>query len=273
MTSHLSDVKVFTTGPHGCGYLPGREATTLFLDPATPVDAPLYNQLSQIGFRRSGSHLYRPHCTRCKACVPARIPIARFQPRGSQKRTWQRNRKLLVSEVENISSGEYFDLYQRYIENRHRDGDMYPPLREQYDSFLTDAWGMTRYFRIELDGMLLGVIVTDQTPQSLSAIYTFFDPAPEQARRSLGTYAILWLIELARQLGLSYLYLGYWIRDCRKMAYKSEFRPLQLYRNGLWVTLPHANGGLGGGPMADIEKDSEGLSGTAAQQLESAPGK
>ena len=136
MTSSLRDLKVYTTYPHSCSYLEDKEATTLFVDPRTQVDGKLYSQLSLMGFRRSGSHIYRPHCSQCNACVPARIVADDFQPNRSQKRAWKRNQHVAMHEIESIASEEYFELYRRYIESRHRDGDMYPPLRDQYESFL-----------------------------------------------------------------------------------------------------------------------------------------
>jgi leucyl-tRNA---protein transferase len=235
LTSSLRDLKVYTTYPHSCSYLEDKEATTLFVDPRTQVDSKLYSQLSLMGFRRSGSHIYRPHCSQCNACVPTRIVVDQFQPRRSQKRAWKHNQDLEVRAVESIATDEYFDLYRSYIESRHQDGDMYPPLRDQYESFLSDEWGVTQYHRIELKGQLLGIAVVDRLADGLSAIYTFFDP--EQQHRSLGIYAILWQIEQARELGLPYVYLGYWIKQCQKMAYKIQFRPLELYVNGRWTDL------------------------------------
>ena len=235
MTSSLRDLKVYTTYPHSCSYLEEQEATTLFIDPRTPMTGTLYSQLSQLGFRRSGSHLYRPNCGSCKACVPARIPVSVFKARRSQKRCWKHNADLQVEETGTIEGDEYFDLYRRYIEARHRDGDMYPPSREQYQSFLSAEWGVTRFFRLNLEGRLAGVAVADELDDGLSAIYTFFEP--ELHSRSLGTYAVLWQIHATRQLGLDYLYLGYWIKECQKMAYKIQYRPLELYINGQWVEL------------------------------------
>ena len=235
MTSSLRDLKVYTTYPHSCSYLAEQEATTLFVDPRTPVDGRLYSQLSELGFRRSGSHLYRPHCSKCNACIPARVPVHQFKPRRSQRRTWNRNRDLQVSQLQSIATDEYFDLYRRYIEARHRDGDMYPPVREQYESFLSDEWGVTEYYRMELPGQLAGVAVVDRLEDGLSAIYTFFDPQLE--RRSLGNYMVLWQLRKAAQEDLDYLYLGYWIKQCQKMSYKVQFRPLELYINGRWVDL------------------------------------
>ena len=235
MTSSMRDLKVYTTYPHSCSYLDDQEATTLFVDPRQNVDKLLYSNLSLLGFRRSGSHLYRPHCTHCEACVPARIPVAQFKPKRAQRRTWNRNQDLFVSRSEHIQDDEAFNLYRRYIELRHADGDMYPPDREQYESFLNNAWDCTHYYRFYDEATLVGLAVVDELQDGLSAIYTFFDPAAD--KRSLGSFAILWQIERARELGLEYLYLGYWIRGCRKMAYKSAYRPLELYVKSRWTTV------------------------------------
>ena len=235
MTSSLRDLKVYTTYPHSCSYLDNREATTLFVDPRQIVDQKLYSNLSLLGFRRSGNHVYRPHCSHCNACIPARIPVADFQPSRSQRRTAARNQDLLVEQTRDISDDAAYDLYHRYIEQRHADGDMYPPDREQYESFLSDAWECTRYYRFHAGGRLIAIAVVDELLDGLSAIYTFFEPG--ETRRSLGSYAILWQIERAREQRLEYLYLGYWIRDCQKMAYKSDYQPLEIYRDSRWGPL------------------------------------
>ncbi len=235
MTSSLRDLKVYTTYPHSCSYLENREATTLFVDPRQEVDQALYSNLSVLGFRRSGNHLYRPHCSHCQACIPARIPVAEFEPNRAQRRAMRRNADLEVECTDDIRDEAAFDLYRRYIDRRHSDGDMYPPDREQYLSFLNNAWECTRYYRFYEGGKLTAISVVDALLDGLSAIYTFFEPEAEQ--RSLGRYAILWQIEQTAALGLDYLYLGYWIKDCRKMAYKSEYRPLELYVNGRWTKL------------------------------------
>lgn len=233
MTSSMRDLKVYTTYPHSCSYLEDQEATTLFVDPRQAVDKALYSRLSLLGFRRSGSHIYRPHCSHCEACVPARIPVTQFEPRRGQTRTWKRNQDLTVRRSDHLRDEDAFQLYCRYIELRHYDGDMYPPDREQYESFLNDAWDCTHYYRFYDGPKLVALAVVDELQDGMSAIYTFFDPDAD--KRSLGTFAILWQIERVRALGLEYLYLGYWIRDCKKMAYKSEFQPLELYVKNRWT--------------------------------------
>jgi arginyl-tRNA--protein-N-Asp/Glu arginylyltransferase len=231
----LSTLKVFATHPHTCSYLPEQQATTLFIDPAAPIDGPAYSQLSEMGFRRSGPHLYRPHCARCNACVPARVPVAKFQLNRQQRRIWQRNADLTVIDRTALNGADYYALYAKYIEGRHRDGDMYPPTPQQFESFLTREWDLTHYYCFYHDTRLLAVAVVDVMSNGLSAIYTFYDP--EEKNRSLGVYAVLWQIQRARELGLPSVYLGYWIKQCRKMSYKINYRPIELLVNGRWVAL------------------------------------
>ncbi|MES2821848.1 MAG: arginyltransferase [Pseudomonadota bacterium] len=233
--TELARLKFYATQPHPCSYLSDEQATTLFLDPSQPMDAQVYAELSEMGFRRSGDHLYRPHCQRCNACVPARIPIALFSPNRQQKRILKRNEALQVHAVRPAFSEEYYGLYVRYIEQRHADGDMYPPNREQFATFLVRDLPFSRFYEFRLDGRLLAVAVTDVLPNGLSAVYTFYEPGEE--RRSLGRYAILWQVSEAARLGLQAVYLGYWIKNCRKMNYKTQYRPIELLINQRWITL------------------------------------
>jgi arginyl-tRNA--protein-N-Asp/Glu arginylyltransferase len=231
----INDLRIYTTYPHPCSYIPGEEATTLFIDPQAKVDVGLYSQLSEVGFRRSGTHLYRPHCAACKACIPVRIPVDEFSHTTSSRRIMKRNADLEVRVVEDISGDTYFKLYADYICTRHFDGDMYPPTRQQYESFLTREWDSTRYYTFWRQDQLISVCVVDEMNNGLSAVYTFFDPF--QDRHSLGNFGILWQIEECRRLGLPALYLGYWVKNCRKMSYKTRFRPLEMFVNGKWVKI------------------------------------
>ncbi len=234
MTS-LARLKFYATQPHPCSYLPDEQATTLFLDPSQPMDVQVYAELSEMGFRRSGDHLYRPHCQRCTACIPARIPTEGLRLNRQQKRILKRNTDLSVNSVRPCFSEEYYALYASYIEQRHADGDMYPPSREQFNTFLVRDLNFSRFYEFRLAGRLVAVAVTDVLPNGLSAVYTFYDPNEE--RRSLGRFAILWQIQEAARLGLRAVYLGYWIKNCRKMNYKTEYRPIELLVNQRWIAL------------------------------------
>ncbi|MES2823169.1 MAG: arginyltransferase [Pseudomonadota bacterium] len=231
----LSALKLFATKPHPCSYIEGEEATTVFIDPEADIDIELYGQLSLIGFRRSGAHLYRPQCSKCQACISCRIPVALFTPNRGQRRCWLKNQDIHIESVEAIDTPEHYNLYALYIENRHSEGDMYPPSKEQYQSFLTSEWGCTRFWEFRLAGRLVGVAVCDHFSDALSAVYTFFDP--ELNERALGKFAVLAQIDKAKQLGLSYVYLGYWIKQCEKMNYKTQYRPLELLINRHWIRL------------------------------------
>lgn len=233
--TELARLKFYATQPHPCSYLPDEQATTLFLDPSQPMDAVVYAELSEMGFRRSGDHLYRPHCQRCSACVPARIPVDAFKPDRQQRRILKRNADLQVTAARPAFSEEYYELYARYVEQRHADGDMYPPDREQFATFLVRDLAFSHFYEFRSQGRLLAIAVTDLLPSGLSAVYTFFDP--DEDRRSLGRYAILWQIGETARLGLGALYLGYWIKNCRKMSYKTQYRPIELFVNQRWSRL------------------------------------
>lgn len=234
MTS-LSELRFFKTPAHQCSYLPEREATTLFVDPAASIDTDLYTTLSASGFRRSGEHIYRPYCEGCNACIPVRVNVQEFNLARRQKRNIKANRDIVVKRQVPYFNDEYYALYERYIAARHSDGDMYPAAPEQFNSFLVDGRREAIFFEMRIDKQLVAVAVVDQLNDGLSAIYTFFDP--DQSNRGLGSFAVLWIIEEAKRLGLPYVYLGYWIKECQKMSYKMDYKPLQMFINNHWVPL------------------------------------
>lgn len=196
------------------------------------MTAQVYSQLALRGFRRSGEYVYTPRCSQCKDCIPARIPVNDFKPNRSQKRCWNLNQDILVSQTEPKFKEEHFKLYRKYISHRHSGGGMDNPDPEQYLSFLTSSWSDTVFFEFRLQQTLLAVAVVDNMEQGLSAVYTFFDP--DHSQRSLGVLAILWEIQEVKQRGLSWLFLGYWIKECKKMSYKGAYRPLEILRDGVW---------------------------------------
>lgn len=234
-------VRLFQTLPHPCGYFAERTAQNLVIDPASPHLGQIYDAALQRGYRRAGSHVYHPHCRRCRACVPARVPVHEFLPDRSQRRCLRRNEDLELALEPAACSDEYFDLYRRYLEARHPGGGMDNPAAEDFTRFLYTPWSPTRFIALRLHGRLLAVAVTDFASCGLSAVYTFFDPAERE--RGLGVYAILRQIELARGRGLAHVYLGYWIEAHPKMDYKARFRPLELLGTDGWRALAPAVGG------------------------------
>ena len=234
-TDKLTQHQFFITPPHSCSYLDDKEATTLFLDPRETVTSDLYSNLTDMGFRRSGGHLYRPHCDDCRACVPVRIPVQQFAARRRHRRIANRNADLRVVMEPAQFLPKYFELYERYITGRHRDGDMYPANADQFRSFLLSSWANTEFLCGYLGTDLVFVGALDKQRDGYSAIYTFFEP--ELPQRSLGVYSVLQQIAYCQRTGVNYLYLGYWIKECQKMSYKTDYRPLELMVNNRWALL------------------------------------
>jgi len=226
-------IRLFRTAPHPCSYKKEETAATVFVDPELNISQHLNSRLTEIGYRRSGAHIYRPSCKHCNACISCRLVVEQFRRSKRFQRIWNRNADLRVEESSELSSDEAYLLYQEYIEKRHSDGDMYPATLEQFDTFIRSRTEGGKYFCFYLEEKLIAVAVSDVLDTGLSAVYTFFDPLLE--KRSLGNFAILWQIEQVRAMGLEYLYLGYWIKDCAKMEYKSTFRPLEMLLKGEWA--------------------------------------
>ena len=226
-------LRFYHTLPHAGSYLDDQEASTLFLDPQQTVTAEIYDALTQLGFRRSGQHLYRPQCDACNACQSVRVRVADFKPSRQQNRAFKRNQDLSWKLVPTDFNQEHYQLYERYLNSRHADGDMYPPSEEQFKNFLlvNQRWSNLVEFR-DPDGKLVAVAAVDQLQDGLSAIYTFFDP--EEKNRSLGVFAILWQLKQASVMQLPYVYLGYWIKACRKMNYKQDYQPLEILNKQVW---------------------------------------
>ncbi|MCK5360872.1 MAG: arginyltransferase [Gammaproteobacteria bacterium] len=228
----VSDLSFFLSTSHECSYLADHEAASLVADPTIRLETGNYSDLIQLGFRRSGGMAYRPHCGACKACIAIRVPAAGFHFSRGQRRIWKKNDDLEFASLPLEFHEEHYQLYQRYQSSRHKGGSMDVDDREKYTSFFTAAGLDSRLVEFRHAGKLLCVAVIDWLPAGLSSMYTFFDP--EHENRGLGVYAILWQIVKAQELGLSHVYLGYWIKDCEKMSYKIRYRPYELFVNQQW---------------------------------------
>ena len=217
-----------------CNYIAQQQQRLLVCVDSNDIgSADHYDALLQAGFRRSGTQVYRPHCANCNACQSLRIPVNDFQPSKSQKRISSKN-KHLTSFLCDSAKPEHFSLYAKYIAQRHSDGSMFPPSREQYQEFIDNTWQQPLFLEIYQHKALVAVAVTDETTTSLSALYTYFDQ--NASGSSLGSYAILEQIRWAQTMGKQYLYLGYQIDNCNKMNYKQKFLPNEQYINRQWIS-------------------------------------
>lgn len=236
----LPRIGFFTSPPHPCGYLAERSAVTLFADPRLRLTTEAYTRLSAHGFRRSGTHVYRPHCGSCQACIAVRVAVDAFRPRRSQRRTLAQNADVEVRERPPRFDPEHYALYVEYMRARHPASQMDASNPGAYLGFLTADWCDTAFLEFRCAEELLAVAVVDKLDDGLSAVYTFF--SPRHVARSLGRLAVLEQIARARAAGLPWVYLGYWIADCRKMRYKAEYAPLEYFHGGHWHPAPPAPG-------------------------------
>ena len=233
MTSTIKFPALYLSAPHECPYLPDVQASSLLLDPAATIGDQLFSVAIESGFRRSGKTVYRPHCADCQACKSVKIAVAGQKLNRAQKRTLKRNQDVTALFVEPMFDERHFQLYCRYQSWKHPGDSMDHGNRVRYEESLVDSAVRSALLEFYLDQTLVAVSVVDVAAQGLSAVYTFFEP--DLADRSLGRFAVLTLVEKARELDLDYVYLGYWIKDCKKMSYKAEYRPLLVYDGSEWV--------------------------------------
>jgi len=223
----------FATAPLPCPYLPDRVERRVVTELLGRDAVALHDGLSEAGFRRSHNIAYAPACPECQACKAVRILARQFEPSRSQRRIWNKNLGLEVFEKSPIATQEQYDLFARYQNSRHRDGDMAKMDFRDYQALIeeTPVDSSLVEFR-DLDHGLIGACLMDRVDDGLSAVYSFFDP--ERYRDSLGTLMVLWMINRARALGLQYVYLGFWIADCSKMSYKAKFQPMETLSPEGW---------------------------------------
>lgn len=197
----------------------------------------LNDSLSQQGFRRSQNVLYRPSCSDCSACLSARIDVNRFKSSKTQKRTIRKNVALERRATSPWATEEQYELFRTYLDSRHANGGMADMDVFEFAAMIEETPIRSRVVEYENSetGTLAGVSLTDVLGDGLSMVYSFYDPA--LAAQSLGTYMILDHVEIAREAGLPYVYLGYWVPGSQKMGYKSRFSGLEIYLGGRWTKL------------------------------------
>lgn len=228
-------LQFYATAPYPCSYLPGRAARSQVATPSHLIDTEVYGELVRMGFRRSGAFTYRPYCDHCQACVPVRVRVAEFRPNRRQRRCWKQHAALEVTCRDLSFDARHYDLYRRYQRSRHPGGGMDGDNREQYEHFLLHSNIATELLEFWESSELRMVSLVDRLADGFSSVYTFYEPGI--AGMSYGTFGILSQIQQCLAAGLPYLYLGYWIAQSRKMAYKASFYPIEGLIGGNWKTI------------------------------------
>lgn len=238
MSAPVRFPRFFVTNPAPCPYLPGKTERKVFTELSGAHASELNEALGRIGFRRSQNVAYRPSCVDCKACVPVRILSNEFQPNATQRKILRRNSDLIVTACRPWSTNEQFELLRRYLKQRHPEGGMADMDDMDYADMVEQTPVRSHVIEYRLparygaQGELVGACITDVQSDGLSMVYSFYDPALQPL--SLGTFAILDHVEIAREAGLPYVYLGYWVPGSRKMGYKANFPALEIYKGGVW---------------------------------------
>jgi arginine-tRNA-protein transferase len=254
VTQHSRDTPQFyLTAPSPCPYLLGKEERKVFTHLVGERAGELNDLLTQGGFRRSQSIAYRPACDACRACISVRVVVDDFQSTRNMRRVLEKNTDVVAEMRRATPSSEQYSVFRAYLDSRHRDGGMADMTVLDYAMMVEDSHVTTKIVEYRQraqshspardrereragagrGGRLMAVSLTDVLGDGLSMVYSYFDP--DEAWRSLGTFAILDHIERARQMRLPYLYLGYWVRGSKKMDYKARFLPQERLMPAGWL--------------------------------------
>ena len=232
----------YVTAPQPCPYLDGRMERKLFTALQGEHAQKLNDTLSKQGFRRSQNVLYRPSCAECSACLSARIRVADFAPSRSQRKVMNRTAALVRNATSPWATEDQFSLFRKYLDDRHAEGGMADMDIFEFAAMIEETPIRSRVIEYtrppsagEVGRPLAAVCLTDVFDDGLSMVYSFYDP--DLSDLSLGTHVILDHVTIARDAGLPYVYLGYWVPGSRKMGYKAGFSALEIYKGGRWQDL------------------------------------
>tara|TARA_B100000767_G_C19732817_1_gene522531 strand:- start:76 stop:801 length:726 start_codon:yes stop_codon:yes gene_type:complete len=228
----LEEIQFYVTTKYACGYISGQDAQSIVATPYKNINSKNFEGLINEGFRRSGQYVYKPNCKSCNACVPIRLLASKFVASRSQKRAANYLDKLTIKILPLNFNEEHYELYVHYQNRRHQDTGKSEDEISDYNDFLIKSNVESKLVEFRLGNELKMVTIIDIVNDGISAVYTFYDCS--NRKLSLGTISIMWLISFCKKQNLSFLYLGYWINESKKMKYKTNFKPYELLLEGIW---------------------------------------
>lgn len=236
-------LEFYLTKEFVCSYKQNEMSRKLFTE--ITADSPYVDYVYTLidnGFRRDHNYIYRAECKFCSECKSIRVDVKNFKPSNTERKIFNRlDKDIYVTEASSATM-EHFDLYQKYENIRHTDGEMASISFENFKKMVETSPIETYLyeFRNIHTNELKSAMIIDHLPLGLSAVYSFYDVS--NLKQSLGTYMILKMIKWCKTLDLPYLYLGYYVKSCKKMNYKTRFKPFEIYDNDRWQTpIPDPN--------------------------------
>ena len=218
----------------------------MFTELTGPHASELNDALGRIGFRRSQGVAYRPSCAGCTACVSVRVVTGEFMPNATQRKLLKRHADIEVTACKAWATDEQFQLLRRYLGTRHPGGGMAGMDEDDYADMIEHSpvnSVIVEYREPSVDGArgrLIGACLTDRQADGLSMVYSFF-AADEDSRPGFGNFIIMDHLIRAREAGLPYVYLGYWVKGSPRMEYKTRYRPLEVLGPAGWRRLEDAD--------------------------------
>ncbi|MEM8732830.1 MAG: arginyltransferase [Planctomycetota bacterium] len=227
-------LRVVIDEPDVCSYLPDRTSRLPLELPYGPLDGEQVDALLEQGYRRSGTFFYRPKCPNCVACEAIRLHVDTFEGNRSQRRAVRKGNAGLrfVIGIPTVDR-ERVALFNRHRSERGLDHQDRSVDAADYQAFLLNAPCPSAEIAIFHDEQLIAISIADVGKESLSAVYTFFDP--DFSRYSLGTLAVMKQLQLARETKRTWLYLGLYVEANRHLNYKANYRPHQRMQNEKWL--------------------------------------
>ena len=223
--------KKFSVIDEPCAYMPLKKMTINHRE-VDVVTMGFVSKATNRGWRRFGRNYIYPQCASCNECKSLRIDVLACKYSKSQRKTINKNEHTKIVAKEPMATQEHINLYNKYHTYKSKkNGWSHTNIsrEEYYETYVNGAFEFGKELRYYIDDKLVCVDLIDILEDGISAIYCYYDP--EYLHLSLGRYSLLYQIDLAKNLGLKWVYIGNWIEGYKDFEYKENFKPLEVLEN------------------------------------------